>query len=175
MATPDTGDPLRPSRGEPSSRWAGGYDDGHEAWALANSAEQERWANSYDGGEDWAIFQDAHQYGGNVYSHNDSSYGGIYGSIGGELGGEIGGIFGFSAGSCDEPAKPKKSIAEGNVDKSPINGHPEGQVTGPGINPQPGTKTAATGASDQPVNMNTEAEQNPAMQAGEEPFQGAVE
>jgi RHS repeat-associated protein len=165
----------RPSRGEPSSRWAGGYDDGHEAWALANSAEQERWANNYDGGEDWAIFQDAHQYGGNVYSHNDSSYGGIYGSIGGELGGEIGGIFGFSAGSCDEPVKPKKSIAEGNVDKTPINGHPEGQVTGPGINPQPGTKTAATGASDQPVNMNTEAEQNPALQAGEEPFQGAVE
>lgn len=38
---------------------------------------------------------------------------------------------------------------------APINARPQGQVTGPGIIPQPGTKTGNTGPADEPVTTPT--------------------
>lgn len=41
------------------------------------------------------------------------------------------------------------------VYQSPINGRPTGQVQMPGEVPQPGSKNASTGPSDEPINTNT--------------------
>ncbi|MEV4604365.1 RHS repeat-associated core domain-containing protein [Amycolatopsis sp. NPDC049253] len=55
-------------------------------------------------------------------------------------------------------------IIAARVYQTPDNPRPSGQVTGPGIIPQNGTKTPATGASDSPITTNLVVDDNPSEQ-----------